>query len=391
MDLRQKAPFFINYTSGYLDTVSGTSPLSLPKAKANGLKSVTLYGATSQASTPTPSDPVDIVCNNGAVKWDSVNQTVYADGTVETINVHGKNLFDVNTMLVENKAIRAGLVSADNPLGSEIGNDSWNCTDYISVLPNTTYAYTIPRSTYAAAAGLVFYSDKSVDGAISGIPQTSSLTGTFTTPPNCRYMRFSWVRSARNDVQLEQGNTATDYVPYYEGGTATAEMLLKVGDYQDAQSVIDGQITRNVGIKFFDGTETWYSLNSRNDLFMFYPDDAYKPSAPMSLICTHLAGSSQSTAQQSQNTIRLTYAVDSDYGVFCAGVNNITSISDFKTWLATQYAVGTPVIVVYPLATPTTESVAGQTLQTQAGTNTLTITQAALNGLTLSATYKRGK
>jgi len=140
--------------------------------------------------------------------------TPYEPYNSNSIQVPGKNLFDVNTMLVEKKAVRAGAVSADKPLGSEMDNDNWNCTDYISVLPDTTYTYTIPRSTSAAAAGTVFYSDKSVDGAISGITQSSSLTRTFTTPPNCRYVRFSWVRGNGNDVQLELGSTATPYEPY---------------------------------------------------------------------------------------------------------------------------------------------------------------------------------
>ena len=46
MDLRQKIPFFMNYCSGYLDTVSGNGSITLPKAKAGSLKSVKLFGGT---------------------------------------------------------------------------------------------------------------------------------------------------------------------------------------------------------------------------------------------------------------------------------------------------------------------------------------------------------
>ena len=62
---------------------SGTSPLTV-----NGMKSLTyvkLFGQCEQNGTPAPDAPVDIVCNNGVLKWDSVNQRVYADGTAETI------------------------------------------------------------------------------------------------------------------------------------------------------------------------------------------------------------------------------------------------------------------------------------------------------------------
>jgi hypothetical protein len=62
--------------------------------------------------------------------------------------------------------------------------------------------------------------------------------------------------------------------------------------------------------------------------------------------------------------------------------------TQFKSWLADQYAAGTPVIIVYPLATPTTESVAGQTLQVTDGDNVLEITQASLDNLELEAKYQ---
>ena len=68
-------------------------------------------------------------------------------------------------------------------------------------------------------------------------------------------------------------------------------------------------------------------------------------------------------------------------------VANTETLSGFKQWLADQYAAGTPVIVIYTLATPTTESVAGQTLQVTDGDNVLEITQASLTGLELEAQY----
>ena len=50
------------------ETVSGTLPLSLDMALKKGLQSLTQYGAISQASTPSPSSPQEIVCNNGALR-----------------------------------------------------------------------------------------------------------------------------------------------------------------------------------------------------------------------------------------------------------------------------------------------------------------------------------
>ena len=71
-------------------------------------------------------------------------------------------------------------------------------------------------------------------------------------------------------------------------------------------------------------------------------------------------------------------------------LSNTKTLAEFKQFLAEQYAQGTPVICVY-YKTSTTETVTPQTLQVQAGTNVLQITQASIDNLPLEATYKRGK
>lgn len=72
---------------GVETTITGVSPLLLEAALAKPMVSLKQYGKCSQASTPTPSAPVDIVCNNGALKWDSVNERIYSDGTPEVLTV----------------------------------------------------------------------------------------------------------------------------------------------------------------------------------------------------------------------------------------------------------------------------------------------------------------
>lgn len=51
-----------------LQTVTGNAPLTLANAIARAIKSLTQTGLCTQASTPTPSAPVDIKCNNGVLK-----------------------------------------------------------------------------------------------------------------------------------------------------------------------------------------------------------------------------------------------------------------------------------------------------------------------------------
>jgi hypothetical protein len=74
--------------------------------------------------------------------------------------------------------------------------------------------------------------------------------------------------------------------------------------------------------------------------------------------------------------------------LYIAYANYANDLVGFKQFLADQYAQGTPVVVVYALKTATTETVTGQTLQTQAGDNTLTAT-GSISTLGLSATYTK--
>ena len=48
--------------------LKGSTALTLINSKANSLQYLKLYGGCSQADIPTPSNPVDIVCNNGVIK-----------------------------------------------------------------------------------------------------------------------------------------------------------------------------------------------------------------------------------------------------------------------------------------------------------------------------------
>ena len=195
------------------------------------------------------------------------------------------------------------------------------------------------------------------------------------------------------------GNAVSDPVEIYTDGTvetikdslnntATAEMLLKVGDYQDVQSIIDGVVTRKVGVKVLDGTEDWTA--SGNLFYAGIATDALEDTH--SCYCTHFKGVATNASASYNNEIKVgtnaTQTVNWTRVQMYPVVGTYSSVTVFKQWLADQYAAGTPVIVIYPLATPTTESVTGQTLQVTDGDNVLEITQASMSGLELEAQYQ---
>lgn len=165
--------------------------------------------------------------------------------------------------------------------------------------------------------------------------------------------------------------------------TATAEMLLKVWDYQDEQEILSGNITRKVGIKVFDWTEMWIQWGNYNQ---FYTENGvtdrllHNPA-----YCTHyMYSETNSDLSNKDNAMVLggsTQRINFSKGQFA-------DVTAFKNWLTDQYNAWTPVIVAYVLATPTTETVTWQTLDIATGTNTIEITQASIDSLTLSAKYK---
>lgn len=306
------------------------------------------------------------------------NGGIYTDGTVETINVHGKNLFNVSANPLE----QGGIASNDgqNTVGSY--NQRVRTNGYIPVKPNTVYTASVKdlQIYYLEYAQDTTYTNRHASGF-------SDNSVTFTTGANTYFVRLQFRKSDNSDitpsevtnVQLEQGSTDTDYVPYYDGGTATAEMLLKISDYQDVQSIIDGVITRKVGIKVLDGTESWSYKDTYSRFVTNISDMPADTARTLPFISTHYQVTYSSTTDpgyiynSSQRQIMITDAH--------------TSVESWTQWLADQYAAGTPVIVIYPLATATTESVTGQPMATTAGDNIAEITQASLNNLELQVEY----
>ena len=484
----------MNYVSGFLDTVYGIDQLPLPKAKANGLKSVKLFGGTEQSGTPTPTTPQDIVSNNGVLKYSA-------------------NLCNVNeqTVLVGYYISAQGVVTADA--------NNWFYQEFIPVKPNTTYTLSFNTSVYYVT--ISEYSNASDSGFIrrNAGSSGSNTQLTITTDANTNFVRFG-TNIDRTGVTLEEvlainwmlnvGNSMA-YQPYVEGGiytdgtvetvainlsdnlidgqgtfvspsatnttriykafgklkagtyritvssgfqfilqykdtleglpttygnigtwatdeefeisdtsmfygiairndtgtgniypstfynadgkllfyeineTVTAEMLLKVGNYQDVQSVLDGSVTRNLRTIVLDGTESW-SKRTDTGVNRYQANIlTNKASGAIPCLCSHF-----------QNVVSFANLNDNRFIADATSriifdEEDITTLADWKAWLANQYANGTPVIVIYPLATSTTEMVTPQTLQVQAGTNILQITQASIDNLPLEATYKKSR
>lgn len=169
--------------------------------------------------------------------------------------------------------------------------------------------------------------------------------------------------------------------------TASVVDLFSVYSYADTQDIIRGVVTHNVGIKVLDGTENWKKLTDQSAFYVSLPEMLVISAAEKGL-STHYNGSKLANANLPDNSIKLTYS--SNYGMIIIKDTAYSTKDEFTDYLAAQYAAGTPVIIVYPLATPATEQVAAQPLTTAAGTNIVSVT-AEVSPIALECKYKKNK
>ena len=124
--------------------------------------------------------------------------------------------------------------------------------------------------------------------------------------------------------------------------------LYGIGNYKDVLNLSTGVVTRNVKKWVLTGNETGWQKNSISENNAYYRtvSDYYRYNG----LCSHYA----TTASEKVES-----------GIFFGkGINFLTALSDeidtvdkWKSFLATQYANGTPVTVWYVISTPTTETV----------------------------------
>lgn len=278
-------------------------------------------------------------------------------GTVETVGVTGKNLLNPS----EIERITTTQVR-------------WCYQDGYLLKAGKTYTFS---TNYTGC--YLYFMRKSDNTSLT--PTTQNVVSYTPTEDILAFFR-AYKPSSLDDgynYQLEFGSTATTYEPYYNGGTATAEMLLKVGNYQDVQSVLDGVVTRNVGIKPITGdmVTNYFATSNRCTITT---GDIITTRSP--IMCSHFP------VNTSTGDYYINHGADNQY-IYCYS-KDCSSLNDYKNFFDNLYNTGVPAIIAYPLQTPTIETVTGQPLTIQAGTNVVAITQASMDNLELEVSYKAG-
>lgn len=285
----------------------------------------------------------------------------YDAGSLESVSglashdMVGFNQFDKSTSTAGKRFGSSGMVLVDRATGS--------VSDYIRVLPNIVY-YAKNVSGSAQGNTIVFYdADKSWIGTVD-IGTYTSESGTFTTPNNCAYIRFQYETVNENTVCINISNASLNgtYKPYTKhsyplDSTLTLRGIPKLDNgnlYYDGDTYeSDGTVTRKYGIVTFDGSsdENISAGTSGYPFRILLPQDSTTQSVTTEYTNT-FANYLTEVRQADTWGVAMTFSrANGQRYLYFKITDSMTDISELRTYLANH-----PLVVVYELATPTTET-----------------------------------
>ena len=171
--------------------------------------------------------------------------------------------------------------------------------------------------------------------------------------------------------------------------SASVANLWSVDRFVDEQESVKGVVTRRLGVMVLNGTEKWTKATNKGadgqQVFYVVVDERANNDTSLKLLSSHYSfrGTvSYSTLKTGEMSITQTTK-----NIYFDG-GSATSTDEWSSYLAEQYASGTPVVVVYPLAEEKTESVKSQTIKLAEGKNTITRV-SGVSGLEMICCYKQ--
>lgn len=430
-----------------LDNVTSIvlSPAGVNHSKINTSLNVTIYGSCEQNGTPTPNNPVPIVCNNGIIKARhrlplgyTLLEYLQSDGASYLIvpyRVNNKTVFYARYNEIQNGPQVASAVFGvttlpdvskanngilrlsngtsnfnrmgwgDSTTGSVINvNAPQNLNTWYEVLydQNKLYQDNVLYATSATSndtewvaeydLGIFARNDTSVTmpavakissvwakengeykinliparrnsdnvlgmyDLVSGQFFTNQGTGTFTAG------------NPVNDVEIHTEGTVETINDAFTNQYEVEDYLLGINStYKDEQMLVLNvatpylQVTRKVGVKVLDGTEDWGEIS--NGRGYWFPMGVLQETYTNVIgLCSHF-----DFYMWDDNTVpmpvnKFGFNKNSSTGLtngnvtFRPDLTVYSTVDVWKQYLADQYTAGTPVTILYPLATPTMET-----------------------------------
>ena len=327
--MRKTAPGIVCHADGEVITLNDASD--------NYLRGLRIFGKSTQDGTPTPENPVEIVSIENPVVTVAGKNLIpfpYTDGSLTKNGVEFSVLNDGSIQLsgtaTDNTLFR--IFSGSMPLCgtftfSGVMNGEGEDSCYMQLYVDNVFQLPMYNGSQT------YNVDKKVT-AISLFVKGGKTVNTIVKP------------------QLEVGSVVTDYEPYSgkvirDNRTLCGIPVASGGNYTDEngqQWICDevdferGVYVQRVRVKAFDGTEGWV-YESNNKYFMLTNSVLSGANIALSLSSHFYRG------------------ITSDSGVFFVGSAGVafyhtsTSVSEWKEFLSEQTANGTPVKLLYALAT----------------------------------------
>lgn len=315
--------------------------------------------------------------------YDYSHYTVIAEGTPEKLNIKGNNLYDIT------KDITGKFIGENG----SIGDEPYSCySDLIPVKEGESYTYSGMCNVGSASNA----NNKRIHGYVNGVwnqqvavisvNKNTPFYTTFTIPAGINGIRIShWTDDS--NTQVEECYRPTKYNNYLDMNLDVAN-LLSIGDYIDSQDILNGSIIRNVGVKVLNGTEE-FNPSTLTNCWTLSKNIGQGNFTDRTVYCTHFNHSTTLLPATDRQGYAFIGNSGSSYTVGFGATTLFPTQTQFKQWLADQFAAGTPVIIVYPLKTPTTESVTPQTTLLSSNNNAITRDSEYINDLGLDLTYKK--
>lgn len=226
--------------------------------------------------------------------------------------------------------------------------------DFVKVKEKTTYKFS---SNEVNKVCYIDYYDKNKNY----LSRTGTAVDYFTTPENCKYIKFAIsLELIPTNAQLMEGTIIKPYEPYKEkiinvdlkGNNLCSNKDKSVKDellVENGKAKINKKISKIV----LDGTENWvYDSTYKYFKCPTYDFETKAPIFNAKQLSNYFSITNSWTTFRDSITQNCMFAIQNTSYKICIRDLSCTSIDEFKTKLKSLYDAGTPVIIQYELAEP---------------------------------------